>query len=215
MSLSENEFKGFSIPLILKSIPSSTVKIPPIVKRQREDLIRFLCELPDATLHEILTQLRAAKARKKGENVLKPEYHQEEAYAQKVQAAIEGPLFCSGGIKVWKECIRKYRDATSNKRLQLFICAVCGRRLEKQNVHTVLPPIDIPNRHLLRPPDPLPEMGLWQGLLLCRAAFTKEGNVSVCSECYRELSRGKLPGYSLANDMWIGDMPTSARLRLV
>ncbi|KAF9499205.1 hypothetical protein BDN71DRAFT_1428246 [Pleurotus eryngii] len=47
---------------------------------------------------------------------------------------------------------------------------------------------------------------LSQGMLLYTQVHPTD-KVDICSDCLRELSRGKTPVISLANNMWIGDIP--------
>lgn len=53
-----------------------------------------------------------------------------------------------------------------------------------------------------------PAHNLHDKLLICKEALSKDGqSITVCSECLSSLKKNVQPPLSLANDMWIGDVP--------
>lgn len=52
---------------------------------------------------------------------------------------------------------------------------------------------------------------LWQGLNVLKANIDDRGKGWVCYECGRALRGGKLPKFTLNNNMWLGDLPLVLR----
>ncbi|KAG8714622.1 hypothetical protein FRC09_017417 [Ceratobasidium sp. 395] len=112
-------------------------------------------------------------------------------------------------------CYVEAHNATSNAALEHRICAICARlRLGTEGEFTRMRVTDIPNRHRLRPNTPHPDQVLAQGCLLevkgCHGAGP-DPLADVCKECLNELQAtidvDTPPKHSLANDLWIGDVP--------
>jgi hypothetical protein len=69
---------------------------------------------------------------------------------------------------------------------------------------------DIPNKHLLSPNEYNPAHKLTLGMLLEKDVMDHEKRHflgDICHDCLRPLGVGKTPPLSLANGMWIGDVP--------
>lgn len=100
---------------------------------------------------------------------------------------------------------QRYLDATSNHALAKAICCVCARKLHVTQLET-MPVRSIPSPHCLKPSHPHEAHYLTQNMLLhCSALNGDEGHV--CLDCVRELRQARTPSLSLANNMWIGDIP--------
>lgn len=121
------------------------------------------------------------------------------------------------GENVVQEWIKKLITKTDNDALRLDVCGVCARERPCLDIKTYLI-ADIPNRHLLKPFTYHPAHDLTHGLLLHKRqskmgtpypipARESEVGVCVCGECVQDLKKGQVPLYSLANNMWIGDIP--------
>lgn len=112
----------------------------------------------------------------------------------------------------YDDCIRRYLQRTSNAALAPAVCMVCARRVFKKDCET-RSVRNIPNSHLLQPVNPHQDWVLTNGLGLHRSALTQEQTGDdesgpICPECLHTLQRGKqVPLFSLANNMWIGDIP--------
>lgn len=103
--------------------------------------------------------------------------------------------------------VSKYIDVTNNESLALSCCASCAR--EHRLIELTDAPLEeLPNRELLKPATPHPAHILTNELLLYQDTLdaSKEFG-SFCASCLRSLKANKQPKFSLANDMWIGDIP--------
>ena len=87
-------------------------------------------------------------------------------------------------------CVR-FIEATNNVALRCGHCAICARETEGSKLSKIRLQ-EVVNRELLQP-----------------AVSRGGGQISIqaCSECLSALKRKKLPRFSLANNMWIGDIP--------
>lgn len=123
---------------------------------------------------------------------------------------------------ILKERIGKFIARTDNEALRMAICGVCARERPSSEVAAVSLP-DIPNSDLLKPPEPHRHHDLTHGLLLHKprsamgtplpiASARAEVKVSCCKDCLRDLKKGQIPPFSLANNMWIGDVPHELRV---
>jgi hypothetical protein len=114
-----------------------------------------------------------------------------------------------------KSCYCEFYEATSNDDLVMYICGVCARECSKfdnkASPHTMR--VDsLPNGHRLIPKTSHPAHDLFDGKLLEPEGVDGVGGaamVTVCSECWGDLRKGKdqPPSHALANNMWIGKVP--------
>jgi hypothetical protein len=109
-----------------------------------------------------------------------------------------------------KGCFRNFRSATSNDRLKICHCVVCGREVgsDEGNLSSVLQDLSI--RNLLQPVRYHEAHTLWEGALVLRESIDdleRGETVWICRECESALQRGALPRLALANEMWIGEVP--------
>jgi hypothetical protein len=107
------------------------------------------------------------------------------------------------------QCISEFIDATGNEAVRPHICMICARELWAREVDRCAVD-DIPNQRLLSPNQYHPEHKLMSGMLLERAVLEwVKGRLygDVCHECSRALNRNQTPALSLANGMWIGEVP--------
>ena len=101
--------------------------------------------------------------------------------------------------------IRNFIEQTNNKALAVSTCGACARE-EYRNQLEMMNISDIPNSRHLAPSTPHSMHTLLQGLLLHPDGVSST-SVSICSDCLSHLKRDQLPPFSLANNMWIGDIP--------
>ena len=109
-----------------------------------------------------------------------------------------------------KACFRDFRSATSNEKLQLEVCVVCAREMAHDEGRQSQLLYDPFVQEILRTRDGSVRDGMWRGALVvkeCIGRLQKGEDVWVCSECSDALAKKKLPRLSLANDLWIGDVP--------
>jgi hypothetical protein len=109
-----------------------------------------------------------------------------------------------------KECFRRFRAVTSNDRLRIHRCVVCARELgaEEGNMSNALDDSSI--RNLLRPCHIHSAQVLWHGALVLGEDIWEIDNAQsawICNDCELSLRKGKVPRFSLANNLWIGNIP--------
>ncbi|EMD32190.1 hypothetical protein CERSUDRAFT_99591 [Gelatoporia subvermispora B] len=112
-----------------------------------------------------------------------------------------------------KACYRAFHTATSNDALRMAVCGVCARELSVRDDQVNPYPLSsLPNAERLIPSTPHPAHTLFHGKLLePRGVSTEKGieTVNVCHECIcvlRKTGTGP-PKLSLANNLWIGQVP--------
>ncbi|KAF7331514.1 ATP-dependent DNA helicase [Mycena kentingensis (nom. inval.)] len=107
--------------------------------------------------------------------------------------------------EVLEYCITRVIDRTSNAVMSKAACMVCARLLFVREMNERRPS-DLPNKHLLAPTHPHPAQSLLDGMLLHQPALGR-GKTYVCVQCETKLNGAQRPSLSLANNMWIGDVP--------
>ena len=108
--------------------------------------------------------------------------------------------------EIVQQCISQFIHRTGNEALSTVICAACAREVALSS-SKIMPLGSIPNSIRLRPSRPHPAHVLSNGLLLEPSAIHNEEKVAICLDCERALSRNKTPPLSIANNMWIGEIP--------
>lgn len=105
--------------------------------------------------------------------------------------------------------IAGYLERTSNEALRSASCICCSRWIRKSLLHVVSFE-EIPNRYLMKPVVDHPAHKLYEGLLIEPRGLLElhdRRDALICRECYRHLRCNSLPPLSLANDMWVGEVP--------
>ena len=108
-----------------------------------------------------------------------------------------------------RRCYESFYDATSNEALALRVCPVCVREKFKK---------DGEDSWLLSDPSIVEVLTVdferdWRGgnvLVLSDLLWRSEGGVNawICFECLRALERHMMPKFALANNLWIGNIPS-------
>lgn len=109
----------------------------------------------------------------------------------------------------WRGCIRAVRTATTNEQVSRVVCVVCARERFVSECRDVLLS-DLPSRERLIPAEAHRSHRLFDGMLLeLRYVRSSAGGAlgSLCVDCEGFLRAGKRPRLSLANNMWLGDVP--------
>jgi hypothetical protein len=107
--------------------------------------------------------------------------------------------------------VKEFIDRTGNEALKTHVCACCA--LETESFKTSKVNIQhIPNSKLLVPTVPHSKHDLFNNLLLEPQGVDQVTNVvNLCDDCFLDLERNRLPAFSLANNMWIGEQPECLR----
>lgn len=126
----------------------------------------------------------------------------------------EQEFLLSPSFSVVHDCSHKFYAKTGHAALESTVCAVCGRECGVMDEDTSLVPFErLPNSDRLRPLQPHPAQHLFNGCLLELAGVlhTDEGDLMrCCSGCLQQLRDNKQhgpPRLSLANGLWIGEVP--------
>lgn len=108
--------------------------------------------------------------------------------------------------------IKQFMDRTSNEALKSHTCACCALEIEASQILDT--PLDsIPNRHLLEPTAPHPEHDIFNSMLLEPTSVDPlRKRANMYRDCYNSLEHEKIPALSLANNMWIGCLPSCLQL---
>jgi len=104
------------------------------------------------------------------------------------------------------EGISNFLLHTGNDALATAVCTSCAREVCAAEVVTYAP-TEIPFHHHLHPSHPHPNHHLTDEMLFEPAGINAVGNATICNQCNYKLSRNTLPPLSLANNMWIGEIP--------
>lgn len=116
-----------------------------------------------------------------------------------------------------RSCYRQFYEATSNAALEHVICAVCARERGRQLDGVSGVDIgDIPSPSRLAPHQTHPDHTLFGGMLLAPEGVIHQGERSIaniCRECLGDLKKplSLPPKFSLANNLWVGAVPTELR----
>jgi hypothetical protein len=117
-----------------------------------------------------------------------------------------------------EKCIADFIDATGNNGVRQMVCAVCAREMWAAET-TPIRVQDLPNKHLLVPVELHSAYKLTFGMLLESNAIKEQEGIlqaHICKDCLRSMTANELPPLSLANDMWVGEVPEElSRLNLV
>ncbi len=116
-----------------------------------------------------------------------------------------------------QDCLSKFIDATGNKVTLISVYAVCAGTFHSEETCAITVS-DLQKKNKLSPMNPHPAHILTDGMLLHRdhgSIHTDDhGNslANVCDPCSSALLRNQTPQLSLANDMWIGDIPLELQI---
>ena len=102
--------------------------------------------------------------------------------------------------------IGEFIEHTSDSALAIGVCAMCARETNRKELMPHC--LDcIPSSHQLQPEVIHPRHNIIDGMLLQPAGLTNNRYANVCMECLRSLNLDKIPTFTLANRMWIGQIP--------
>jgi hypothetical protein len=126
---------------------------------------------------------------------------------EKIAALLESDFMREPTSEEKKESLANFIDSTGKAALTFSPCGSCAR--ESPAINTTVVSIEaIPHKKHLIPATPHQSHDLISGLLIYLPALNKDNTaVSICNECMLSLQNNKRPKFSLANDMWVGDVP--------
>lgn len=135
-----------------------------------------------------------------------PDFH--EVSDARIESIIESDFLKAPSKELLDERASRFIAATGNTAVSQVVCASCARRRFTRQC-TTRKLRDIPNQEQLVPLSPHPAQVLFQGKLLYAGNLDNdEQEVNICHECMLYLKRNRRPKFSLANDLWIGEIPS-------
>jgi hypothetical protein len=108
--------------------------------------------------------------------------------------------------EVISHSISEFIDRTSNMALKVVACGICAREKGKITSNQISL-ADIPNQHHLRPLIPHSKHVLFNDMLLYPSAVSQNNSTNICNECLGFLKQDRMPPLSLANGLWLGEIP--------
>lgn len=202
---------GFTITEIIEVCKPIT-KLSRSSKRKHGSLHEALTQLP-AEQQAQITRILHERDNRKRRRFTSPVRSTMEHVADETHPAVQldengvsTEFMESIDAEVVKERIRRYIQRTSNAALAMVSCACCAREVFRNDA-IATPMAHIPHQHVLRPTKPHDAYTLYKNMLLHRLAYDNNGDGWICLECWNSLESGKKPALSLANGMWIGEIP--------
>lgn len=113
------------------------------------------------------------------------------------------------GDEIRKDILVRFIEATSNNRVRQGVCASCAGIFEEHDMEGISLS-SMPHGELLHPKEAHPAQVLTHGMLLePRGVFFRHNREygHFCQRCVKSLRENHTPKFSLANNMWIGDIP--------
>lgn len=108
-----------------------------------------------------------------------------------------------------RSCLQSYIQATGNNALKEEVCCVCARWMDAKDMENM--PLDIlPGRQSIQPWKAHHKQFLYRNALLHEeATYVIDGvrHGHVCVQCLNALKKNHTPKFSLANNLWIGEIP--------
>ena len=180
-------------------------------KRSRAALTEAVTQLPRED--HIAIEEAARQKKRKRNGVAEQRTHREISGDEgRSSERHEGEFFDTVTDEVKSQRIAKFIDATGNDALTTGICAVCAGRFFRQGMTDMLLST-LQTDKTLEPMAPHPAHDLIDGMLLYRSEESVSRNVDgeliarMCRPCESSLQKKKTPALSLANGMWIGEVP--------
>jgi hypothetical protein len=218
MPLTAEDLSCLTVPSIC-SIVKDSLAIPKLQRRRKEVLVRYILEHADARLKGMLTE--AVKACTT-DQPLKRKRTVTEFQTRKVRRAgdiEQGDYDASRFLEVppssvIHRCYEDFYSATSNAALKSTVCGICAREVSVKNDGLSTMKIEALPAHRLTPAVPHPAHGKFLGGMLLEPKGvvigpSGEEQVNICGSCRTELAKNRNlpPKFSLANNLWIGQVP--------
>ena len=117
----------------------------------------------------------------------------------------------------WRDRISRFIDMTGNKATETVTCAVCASTFFKEEIYEAkLSNLQLKSK--LAPLIPHTAQKLTNGMLLhitpssLWVDASGDAIANICNSCTLDLRKNKTPAMSLANGMWIGDVPLELKV---
>ncbi|PPQ80093.1 hypothetical protein CVT24_006535 [Panaeolus cyanescens] len=158
------------------------------------------------------------KAKLKSDTLLANAVAEKERENVKTNIRLSWPQLVPDSLK--EKILRLFKEQTSSESLKTFSCAVCGTSASCHEQHDVM--VDSMNLDMLRAPlnyashIPMPMASFDTDNILNDVLMDPNGVVRnengkliarTCQQCYRSLTKDKLPPLALANRMFLGSVP--------
>ena len=177
-------------------------------KRSRAALKEAVDELPEEDRDAIIHAARRIKRQRS-----------EEGVDPVVMAGSVEPdqFFETVTEELRQERIAKFIDATGNDAMKTGECAICAGMFHRREMSSMSMD-DLRETKKIEPIEAHPAHILTDGMLLHNtpdSVFTTEGGqpfARTCGSCQSSIEKKKMPGLSLANGMWIGDIPLELKV---
>ncbi|KAH7874569.1 uncharacterized protein C8R40DRAFT_290269 [Lentinula edodes] len=189
-------------------------------KRTKLSISKRLQQLGDDGVREILARLEATipdnngeqgegrQRRKRRKLVHDGRLH---ALPVDVDDVVAGDVFSIPNENERQKIVNDFLDRTGTEATKLSVCYSCARELSSSETRPILAEC-LPNSHLLTPESAHPAHTLTKGLLLYRDPTSHVVPPDICCECLTQLANSKRPVLSLANNMWVGEVPFELKI---
>jgi len=218
MPLTAEDLSHLTVPGIC-NIAKGSLPIPKHQRGRKEILVNYVLEHADAHLKGLLeeavkacitdqplkrkrtiTEFQTRKARRAGD--IEQDDHNTSRFLE---------LPSDSAIR---RCYEDFYDATSNSALKTMVCGICAREVSVMNDRLSMVDMSTLPTHRLTPLVPHPAHDKFLGGMLLEprgvvVGPSGEKHVRVCGACRTELGkeRNLPPKFSLANNLWIGQIP--------
>jgi hypothetical protein len=179
-------------------------------KRSRAKLEEAVHELSEDA-HSILEDVAISKKRKTEHTITQAIEHVHDPLTDD-----EDSLFQTVSDETQQHCIANFIDSTGTAATTTSVCAVCAGRFFAYEICEVK--VSDLKKEKLLPWKHHAAHVLTNGMLLHRSSSslrtdkTGESFANICPSCTADLDHDKTPALSLANDMWIGDVPLELKV---
>ena len=213
MALTVDDLARLTIAEIC-SIVKDSMQVPRPLRRRKDVLIPYVMEHADGPLRRTLEE--AVRSRTPDQS-LKRKRTVAQFQTRKAQRAMEIEQDVHNVSKFLElpskssvhGCYRDFYNATSDAALETLVCGICAREVSVQNdgLSTICIQ-DLPTRRLT-PLVPHPAHSKFHGGMLLEPQGVVKDQVRVCGSCRAELAKERTlpPKFSLANNLWIGQIP--------
>ncbi|KAF7289954.1 ATP-dependent DNA helicase [Mycena indigotica] len=188
-------------------------------RHKRDNLLNYVSTLPPALFQRVLqaTTNRGSKRVRNDDASNRPRKRRKLEVKKPIDAPqmvhggdllelINGPFLQRVDDETVRNCISRVIDATGNEAIKKGVCFVCARRLFQKELITCEPE-KIPNPKCLQPTHPHASQKLYNGMLLHAPPLRRPPPHFICRQCWSKLAICITPPLSLANNMWIGEVP--------